>query len=496
MMKSMQSAWRSSQSQALLLLRTQVRLPRRFFRATASIPSDNVQALQDSLAQQGVKYALASYVDIHGVSKSKLVPLAHLGRMLKGSELCTGAALDGVPQDVSDEEISPVPDTSSVIICPWGNRDVAWFASDLYCDGKLFEPCSRNIFKRVLAQAADMGFSFDLGIEPEFFILKTDEATGLPVPIGDRDLLAKPAYDIRTTFDSLGVLTKITDALVTSGYDVYSFDHEDGNGQFEIDFKFFDGLQMADRYVFFRLLCTEVANEVIPGAYASFMPKPFGDRAGNGAHFNMNLADLATGKNLFKVDKGWGGCDDPYGCQITELGYHFIGGVQKHLPAICAVVAPTVNSYTRLIKEGSMSGFTWAPVFACYGDNNRTNAIRIPSGGGRVELRAADSANNPYLGAALVLAAGLEGVRDKIDPGPPHRDNMYLKTPEELEALGVTYLPRTLAEAVEAFEADPLTKTVFGELMATTYADFKRTEWDSYMNHVSDWEREQYLKFY
>lgn len=143
-----------------------------------------------------------------------------------------------------------------------------------------------------------------------------------------------------------------------------------------------------------------------------------------------------------------------------------------------------------------MSGFTWAPIFACYGNNNRTNAIRIPKGGGRVELRAADSANNPYLGAALVLAAGLEGVRDKIDPGSPHVDNMYLKTPQELETLGVPYLPRTLAEAVNAFEADPLTKTVFGDLMAKTFVDFKRNEWESYMNHVSDWEREKYLKFY
>ena len=225
------------------------------------------------------------------------------------------------------------------------------------------------------------------------------------------------------------------------------------------------------------------------------MPKPFEDRAGSGAHYNMNLSDLATGKNLFKVDPDKPG-DDPYGCDITEIGYHFIGGIQKHLPAICAVVAPTVNSYKRLIKEGSMSGFTWAPVFACYGNNNRTNAIRIPKGGGRVELRAADSANNPYLGAALVLAAGLEGVRNKIDPGPPHMDNMYLKSPAELEALGVDFLPRTLNEAIDAFEADPLAKSVFGDLMAQTYVDFKRNEWDSYMNHVSAWEREHYLKFY
>eukprot|EP00977_Amphora_coffeiformis_P021258 scaffold9085_cov215-Amphora_coffeaeformis.AAC.26 len=477
----------------------------RWFRSTTTAHNsaspfasdEDVQTLQMHLAQQGVQYALASYVDIHGVSKSKMVPLAHLPRMLKGSELCTGAALDGVPQDVSDEEVSPVPDINSVIICPWGDRNVAWFASDLYCQGQKFQPCSRNIFKKQLQEAAEMGFRFDLGIEPEFFILKPGGSDGKSaVSIADRDVLAKPAYDVRTTLDSLGVLSRINDALKASGFDVYSFDHEDAIGQYEIDFKFFDGLKMTDRFVFFRLLCTEVANEHTPGAWASFMPKPFGDRAGSGAHYNMNLADLETGKNLFKVDKCGDGSDDPYGCEITEIGYHFIGGIQKHLPAICAVVAPTVNSYKRLIKEGSMSGFTWAPIFACYGNNNRTNAIRIPKGGGRVELRAADSANNPYLGAALVLAAGLEGVREKIDPGFPHVDNMYLKSAQELEALNVNFLPRTLAEAVDAFEADPLTKAVFGDVMAKTYVDFKRNEWETYLNHVSDWETERYLKFY
>ena len=444
------------------------------------------KALQSRLESDGVRYALASYVDMHGVSKSKMVPIAHLDRMMGGSELCTGAALDGVPQDISDEEVSPHPDPDSVIICPW-QPDVAWFASDLYCEGKPFEPCSRQIFKRVLAQAADMGYRFNFGIEPELFLLKDDEH-GQPVPIGQRDNLAKPAYDVRTTLDSLTALDAIVQALNDSGYDVYSFDHEDGNGQFEIDFNFFEGLEMADRFTFFRLLANEVANQ--HGYYASFMPKPFADRAGSGAHYNMSLADLNTGQNLFDSD------NDSRGCNLGQDGYYFIGGILKHLPALCAVITPTINSYKRLIKEGSMSGFTWAPVFACFGNNNRTNAVRVPLGGGRVELRAADISNNPYLGGALVLAAGLEGIREKIDPGAPHTDNMYLKTPEELASLGVSYLPRTLAEAVDAFEADPLSREVFGSLMADTFVQFKREEWESYMNHVSDWERERYLKFY
>lgn len=446
----------------------------------------NNNDLQKDLIAQEVKYALASYVDIHGVSKSKTVPIDHLNRMMGGSELCTGAALDGVPQAVSDEEISPHPDPDSVVVCPW-QPDVAWFASDLYLHGKPFEACSRNIFKHTLAKADAMGYRFNFGIEPELYLLQADGRGGYE-PIGTRDVLAKPAYDVRSTLDNLDILDKIVSALNSVGYDVYSYDHEDGNGQYEIDFMYMDGLKMADRFVFFRLLVQEIAHQ--NGLLASFMPKPFGDRAGSGAHYNMSLADKHTGNNLFDAE------DDARGCDLSQLGYYFIGGILKHLPALCAVVSPTVNSYKRLIKEGSMSGFTWAPVFACFGNNNRTNAVRVPLGGGRVELRAADIANNPYLGGAMVLAAGLEGIEQKIDPGAPHTDNMYLKSQQELAALGIERLPRTLADAVDAFENDPLSRQVMGDLMAQTFIDFKRNEWEEYMNHVSDWERSRYLKFY
>lgn len=450
------------------------------------IKDKDLQGLKDSLSQRGVKYCLPSYVDIHGVSKSKFVPIEHFDRMMNGSELCTGAALDGVPQDVSDEEVSSRPDPESVIILPW-RKDTAWFASDLWCEGKPFEPCSRNIFKGVLTQAAEMGFTFNFGIEPEFFLLKEDEHGGI-APIGPRDNLAKPAYDLRSTLDSLELLEEIVSTLNELGYDVYSYDHEDGNGQFEIDFMYRDGLTMADRFVFFRHLIQELAHQ--RGFFASFMPKPFSDRAGNGAHYNMSLADIESGINLFESD------NDPRGCGITELGYWFIGGILKHLPALSAVISPTVNSYKRLIKTGSMSGFTWAPVFACFGGNNRTNSIRVPLGGGRVELRAADISNNPYLGGAMVLAAGLEGIQEKIDPGVPHTENMYLKSEAELEQLGVSYLPRTLEEAVDAFDADDLGRKVMGDLMAKTYSDFKRAEWGEYLTHVSDWEVSRYLKLW
>ncbi len=441
---------------------------------------------QESLVAQGVQFLMASYVDLHGVSKCKMVPVDHFEQMMSGSELFTGAALDGVPQDVSEEEVSAHPDAASCKILPW-QPDVAWFASDLWCRGKPFEAGARNILKRQLARLDKLGYRMNFGIEAEFFVLK-DTPDGGFEPLSGRPHLEKPAYDVVRLLDNKPWIGELVNAMNKLGWGVYSFDHEDGIGQFEIDFRYFDALTMADNFVFFRMMAHEIARK--HGGFATFMPKPYADRAGSGAHFNISLADAQTGRNLFE-DKS-----DPRGCKISKLGYQFIAGVLQHLPAICAVVAPTVNSYKRLIKQGSMSGFTWAPVFCCYGNNNRTNTIRIPLAGGRMELRAADSACNPYLGAAMVLAAGLEGIEKGLDPGDPKTDNMYRKTPAELEALGVRTLPRTLEEATAAFAEDPLAKTVFGAEMFETWIDYKNTEWLRYLNHVSDWEKQRYLKFF
>ncbi len=444
-------------------------------------------SLQASLAEQGVKYAMASYVDIHGCVKGKFVPLDHLDNMFQGSELYTGAALDGVPQDISDNEVAAMPDAASATVCPWDTR-LAWFAGDLYLDGAPFEACSRTILKRQLERAKAMGFTFNLGIETEFFLFRDTHDGGF-APLSERDSLAKPCYDPRGLIDNLPIIDELVDAMNGLGWDVYSFDHEDANGQFETDFKFADALTMSDRFVFFRMMANEIARK--HGAFASFMPKPYSDKTGSGAHYNMSLADAETGENLFSPEKG-----DPYGCGVSELGYQFIAGVLKHARAISAVIAPTVNSYKRLVRQGSMSGSTWAPVFACYGNNNRTNMIRIPGVGSRVECRAADIACNPYLGAALVLAAGLEGIENALDAGEPHREYMYRYSNAEIDEMGVTMLPRTLGEAITDFAADPLARDVFGDRMFDAYVDFKRSEWESYHTAVSNWEIERYLKLF
>ena len=438
--------------------------------------------LASELADQGVRYLMATYADMHGVSKTKMVPIAHLDQMMGGSELFTGAALDGVPQQVNDDEVAAMPDPASCTVLPW-DSGVAWFASDLWLGGAPFRACSRGILKAQVAAAAELGYTMNLGMEAEFYVLTESTAQ----PISGRPL-SKPCYDAASVLDNMAWLDRMVTAMNDLGWDVYSFDQEDGLGQFEIDFAYADVVTMSDRFVFLRMMASRFARE--QGCFASFMPKPYADRTGSGAHFNMSLADLASGANLF-VDG-----EDPRGCKLSKLGYHFIAGVLRHLPAICAVVAPTVNSYKRLVKQGSMSGFTWAPIFACYGNNNRTNAIRIPLGGGRVELRCADSACNPYLGSAMVLAAGLEGIREKLDPGEPNRENMYDVSRQEQEARGIAQLPRTLGEAIDALEADPLTVEVMGTAMKKAWIDYKRDEFLSYMAHVSDWEQARYLKFF
>lgn len=226
---------------------------------------------QAALAAAGARYCAASYVDMHGVPKAKMVPIAHHATMLPGSELFTGAAVDGVPQSVHDEEVMAVPDPASCTVLPWA-PEVAWFASDLHCQGVPFEPCSRNILKRQLARAAGHGLRFNLGIEAEFYVLR-QEPDGSLAPLSPRARLAKPCYDLARLLDNFGWLDELVTAMNGLGWDVYSFDHEDGIGQFEIDFAYADGLTMADRYVFFRLMANEVARR--HGGFASFMPKPF-----------------------------------------------------------------------------------------------------------------------------------------------------------------------------------------------------------------------------
>jgi glutamine synthetase len=245
---------------------------------------------------------------------------------------------------------------------------------------------------------------------------------------------------------------------------------------------------MADRQTLWRMMMKMVARK--HGFDVTFMPKPYGNRTGTGAHFNMSLADPDSGSNLFEDPQ------DPRGCGLSRLGYQFIAGLLRHAPSVTAVAAPTVNSYKRLIKSGSMTGFTWAPIFRSYGGNNRTHMLRIPITSPRVESRAVDGTANPYLAAAAYLQAGLEGIEQELDPGDPIDRNMYVLSQPELDALGVKTLPRTLLEAVEAFAADPLMEQAFGPELCDAYIELKTQEWWEYHNEVSPWEIDRYLTFF
>lgn len=449
---------------------------------------EKAQVLKAELKQKGVKYCVGAYVDIHGVPKGKFVPIDHFVHFAEGSELYTGYALDGLGQRPNDDEIASVPDLDRGVILPW-NKEVAWFPADNTFHGAPYEINTRVALKKQLAKAAEMGFGMNLGIECEVYVVRLTDDGRLEIPNPDDDLV-KPCYDIKRFFDRYTWIDKVATTINDLGWDLYSLDHEDANSQFEFDFQYADALTMCDRFIFFRMMAKQYAAE--EGLLATFMPKPFANRTGNGAHFNMSLYDLESGANLFKRAPE----DDPRGLGLSELGYQFIAGVLKHGPALCAAFAPTVNSYKRLVRRGLMSYYSWAPVFNSFGKNNRTNSVRVPMGGGRCESRNADAACNPYLAGALVLAAGLEGIRENLDPGPAQEANLYEWTPKQLAEAGVCELPRTLDEAVAAFAADPFVTETLGQELRDEFITNKSEEWRQYHQRVSQWEIDTYARLY
>jgi glutamine synthetase len=440
---------------------------------------------REELRQKGVAYCLSAYVDMHGVPKAKAVPIDHFSGMMSGSELFTGAAIDGLGQGPADDELSVWPDIDAITQLPW-EPSVAWAPGHLHFHGEPYPMDSRNVLKRQTDRLAEHGLQFNLGIETEFFLVNREER-GIS-PANPKDTLARAAYDVAGLLENLPFLDEQIRYMNELGWDVHSFDHEDANSQFELDFSYTDVMSMSDRFVLWRLMTKLLARKY--GCEVTFMPKPYADRTGNGGHFNMSMSELDTGRNAFDDP------DDPRGAGVSELAYRFIAGVLRHAPAISAVTAPTVNSYKRLIKTGSMTGFTWAPVYISFGANNRTHMLRIPMGGGRVESRAVDTSCNPYLAAAILLGAGLEGIENELDPGDPIPLNMYLQSDEQLDEMGVKVLPRTLLEAVEAFDADPLTEEIFGDELKRAYAEHKQQEWWDYHNTVSEWEYDRYLEFF
>ena len=447
--------------------------------------AEKVARTQEDLRGKGVKYCIGAYVDIHGVPKGKVVPFDHLatdgGRLGALYRLCARRAWPGTERRRDHLRARSRPHHPASLGAQGrvdAGRQSCSRASPIALN-------TRVALKTVLEQAASMGFGFNLGIECEVYLLRKNADGTLSVPNPD-DKLVKPCYDVRGFLDSFTWLDKVATCMNDLGWDLYSLDHEDGNGQYEFDFHYADALTMCDRFIFFRYMAKHYAKE--EGLIATTMPKPFADKTGTGAHFNMSLRDLKSGQNLFACAPG----EDKRGLGLTETGYHFIGGILKHGRALCAAFAPTVNSYKRLVRQGGMSYFSWAPVFNSYGSNNRTNSVRVPMGGGRCESRNADGAVNPYLAATLALAAGLEGVRLKLDPGEPNEDNLYMISDAERRDRRIDFLPQTLQEAIAAFAADPLVEKTLGKELRDEFIRYKTAEWEAYHLTVSPWEIERY----
>jgi glutamine synthetase len=451
--------------------------------ARPSAPS--VDDVRDRLAAAGVRYCLAGYTDVHGVGKAKAVPLAHLDSMVGGSELFTGAALDGLGQGPKDDELAVMPCLDRAVQLPW-QPEVAWAPGPLHYRGEPWPMCSRVVLQRAIDRAADLGLILNLGIETEFYLVR--RAAGGIEPANPSDVLDKACYDITGLLEALPFVDEMVGYMNLLGWDVHSFDHEDSNSQFEFDFEYTDAMSMADRQTLWRMMVKAVARR--HGSEVTLMPKPYSTRTGTGAHFNMSLADIDTGENRF------GDPEDPRGCGLSDLAYRFIAGVLLHAKTLTAIAAPTVNSYKRLVASGSRTGVTWAPVSVSYGRNNRTHMLRVPSTSPRLETRAVDPTCNPYLTAAAYLQAGLDGIEHGLDPGGPIDEDMYALQADERAALGVTSLPRTLLEAVEALDADPFSERVLGPELKRAYVDLKTSEWWDYHNTVSEWEIERYLTFF
>jgi glutamine synthetase len=438
------------------------------------------RALAQDLAGQGVKYALASWIDVLGRPKSKMVPIDHLPNLLAGSERYTPRGMGGIGvMDPVEDEVAGIPDITTLKVLPWDRR-IAWMVADMSWGGR--EPyalCGRSILKKQVQAAAELGYVAQLGVEPEFYVFKPESlqpGSKQLVPMAlSGEIKPSPAYDVETTLDSMTFLDRMSSYMDELGFGLYSFDAEGGEGQYEFDFGHAPVVESSDRMTLFRLMVRQVAKEC--GLLATFMPKPFADLWGSGAHFNMSLEDAQTGDNVFR--------DATDTTQWTKETYHFIGGVLAHAPALTALANPTTNSYRRLVPRLADGQISWAPTKISYGYNNRSCMLRLPANRPAIENRAVDSAANTYLTAAYMLAAGLDGIRRGTDPGDARDDLSYMAQ--------VDSLPRSLRESVDAFVADPLTAEVFHPAFIREYSEMKYDEWETANLEVTDRERSAYL---
>lgn len=431
------------------------------------------QDLASLAKERGIRYFMISFTDLFGMQRAKLVPTSAISEMQKDGAGFAGFAtwLDMTP---AHPDMFAMPDAAAVIQLPW-KKEVAWVAADCVMDDNHVGQAPRVVLKNVVKRAADMGLYMRTGVECEYFLVNSDGSA-----ISDsRDIASKPCYDQQALMRRYDVISEICDYMLELGWGAYQNDHEDANGQFEMNWNFDDALVTADRHSFFKFMVKSVAEK--HGLRATFMPKPFSSLTGNGCHVHMSVWDKDGNTNMF--------LDNTDEMGLSQQGYHFLGGIMKHAEGMAAITNPTVNSYKRINAPRTLSGATWSPNTVTWTGNNRTHMVRVP-GKGRFELRLPDGAANPYLLQAVVLAAGLDGIASHANPGPRYDIDMY--------QLGHTVkdapkLPLNLLDAIRYFDRDQSLKAALGEEFASSYIKLKTNEWNFYASHLTEWEREHTL---
>ena len=420
-----------------------------------------------------IKYFFISFVDLFGVLRAKLVPARAIRDMQRDGAGFAGFAtwLDMTP---AHPDMFAVPDPASLIQLPW-KPEVGWLAADLWMDGKEVEQCPRVVLKRQIAAAAKKGYRMKSGVECEYFLINADGSG-----ISDaRDIQSKPCYDQAALTRRYDVISEICDSMIAMGWNPYQNDHEDGNGQFEMNWDYDDCLVTADRHVFFKFMVKTIAEN--HGLRATFMPKPFADLTGNGCHAHVSLWDMAGRKNLFNSKTGDLG--------LSKLAYDFLGGIIHSADAFAALFNPTVNSYKRIDATVTLSGATWSPNAISYSGNNRTHMVRVPDPG-RFELRLMDGAANPYLMQAGVLAAGLDGMANKRHPGKRLDINMY---EEGHRIKRIKRLPLNFLDAMRLFDKSKVAHAYLGKEFVSSYVKLKLEDWSRYARTLTQWELDNTL---
>jgi|TARA_B110000438_G_scaffold275059_1_gene295719 glutamine synthetase len=444
------------------------------------------EELKARIFEDGVEFIYAMFVEMHGKPCAKLVPVTAIDNLLEEGAGFAGFAAGPLSQTAADPDILAIPDISSYVQLPW-QPNVAAMQCDPTVEGEDWPYAPRIILKRALASASEQNLVLKAGAEVEYSLLRRDEDGSIRVA-DERDVSSTPCYDARGLTAALDHLTTVSNHMDAMGWGNYANDHEDANGQFEQNFQYADALTTCDRLIVLRLMLHTLARR--QGLYATFMPKPFADKTGNGLHTHLSLWTADTDEPLFHGD------DDQRGLGLSEMAYQFTGGILNHAQGLTGIVCPTVNSFKRIGVGPPDSGATWAPSYVAYGGNNRTQMIRVPDGG-RIEVRVPDGSANPYLALAAMLAAGLDGIGKAVDPGEPNVDNLFTLSLDEIDARGINALPPTLLHAMDALEADDVLRSAMGTGRDGDYVDYfakvKRAEHRLITDRVSPAEIDAYL---